>query len=106
MILGQATILPFWKLLVQVLQLCMFLEPVVAVLPLSSWTQRYLCNAQYSNISVSKEKNNSKLPPCHGKDTYCIEADERFCNAPEGLEHVSEAVNSTESGDLMYMTRL
>ena len=41
-----------------------------------------------------------------GKDAYCIGADARFCNALEGLEHVSEAVESTESEDLMYMTRL
>jgi hypothetical protein len=53
-----------------------------------------------------KKEQTQKYYPCWGKDTYCIEADARFSNACEGLEQVSEAVNSTDSSDLTYMTRL
>jgi len=83
-------------------------ELLVAVLPLSSLTRHYVCNSQYAMTSFSKEKKEQtqKYYPCRGKDTYCIEADARFCNACESLEQVSEAVNSTDSSDLTYMTRL
>lgn len=55
---------------------------------------------------LAKKRTKSKYPPYQGKDIYCVEADARFCNAPEGFEHVSETINSIKSGDLAYMTRL
>lgn len=43
------------------------------------------------------------LSQCYGKNIYRTEFDARFCDP---FEHVSEAVNSTDSNDLICMTRL